>query len=178
MIYFGRLSKNKRLPGLIAFLAALRNISPDWSLIIAGMEFEETFSALAECAHSLGVEDAVQFFASPTDADLTRLIGSASYFVSLSAYEGFGVSVIEAMSAGLVPILSDIPTFREFIRRAGRGLLVDPADPETAAQAVVAFDAMRPTKFRDDFIAAAAKYSWSSMTRAYLAEYLGVLAGH
>jgi alpha-1,3-mannosyltransferase len=178
MIYFGRLSKNKRLPTLIALFAALRKISPDWSLIIAGTEFEETFSALGECARSLGVDHAVQFFASPTDADLAALIGAASYFVSLSAYEGFGVSVVEAMSAGLVPILSDIPTFREFIRRAGRGLLVDAVDLGAAAGAVAAFDATHPTKHRDDFIAAAAKYSWSSMTKAYLTEYLGVLAGH
>jgi len=178
MIYFGRLAKNKRLPTLLALLAELRKISPDWSLIIAGTEFEETFAALAECARSLGVDHAVQFSASPTDADLAALIGAASYFVSLSAYEGFGVSVVEAMSAGLVPILSDIPTFREFIGRAGRGLLVDAVDLRAAAGAVAAFDAMRPTKFRDDFIAAAAKYSWSSMTKAYLTEYLGVLAGH
>jgi alpha-1,3-mannosyltransferase len=178
MIYFGRLSKNKRLPTLIALLAALRKISPDWSLIIAGTEFEETFSALGECARSLGVDHAVQFFASPTDADLVALVGAASYFVSLSAYEGFGVSVVEAMSAGLVPILSDIPTFREFIRRAGRGLLVDAVDLRAAAGAVAAFDATHPTKHREDFIAAAAKYSWSSMTKAYLTEYLGVLAGH
>lgn len=178
MIYFGRLSQNKRLPRLLALLAALRKIAPDWSLIIAGTEFEETFAGLAECAGSLGVEAAVRFFPAPTDSDLARLIGGASYFVSLSAYEGFGVSVVEAMSAGLVPILSDIPPFREFIRRAGRGLLVDPSDLATLAQVVNAFDATHPTNDRDDFIAAAAKYSWSRMTEAYLSEYLGVLAGH
>src|SRR5262249_16931704 len=74
MIYFGRLSENKRIPTLLAFLAALRIISSDWSLIVAGTEFEETFSGLAERARSLGVEDAVKFFASPTDAELAGLI--------------------------------------------------------------------------------------------------------
>jgi alpha-1,3-mannosyltransferase len=175
MIYFGRLSKNKRLPTLLVLLGALRKLSPDWSLIIAGTEFEETFLALAERARCLGVADRVRFFASPTDADLARLIGTASYFVSMSAYEGFGTSVVEAMSAGLVPILSDIPTFREFIRRAGRGLLVDASDLEAAAQAITAFDATHPIRDRDHLIAAAAKYSWSSMTKAYLAEYTSIL---
>jgi alpha-1,3-mannosyltransferase len=177
MIYFGRLSQNKRLPRLLALLAALRKIA-DWSLIIAGTEFEETFAGLAECAGSLGVEAAVRFFPAPTDSDLARLIGAASYFVSLSAYEGFGVSIVEAMSAGLVPILSDIPPFREFIRRAGRGLLVDPSDLAAVAQAVTAFDASRPTKDRADLIAAAAEYSWSRMTEAYLSEYTRIVTGH
>jgi alpha-1,3-mannosyltransferase len=174
MIYFGRLSKNKRLPTLLLLLAALWEISPDWSLIIAGTEFEESICALAERARSLGVEAMVRFVASPTDADLARLIGAASYFVSLSGYEGFGMSVVEAMSAGLVPILSDIPPFREFIRRAGRGLLVDASDLKAAAQALTAFDATHPIKDRDHLIAAAAKYSWSSMTKAYLAEYASI----
>jgi alpha-1,3-mannosyltransferase len=176
IIYFGRLSKNKRLPTLIAFLAALRKISVDWSLIVAGTEIGETVSALAECARSLGVENAVRFFSSPTDADLARLIATASYFVSLSAHEGFGISVVEAMSAGLVPILSDIPPFREFIRRAAKGLLVDASDLEAAAHAVAAFDATRATTYRDDLIAAATKYSWSSMTKAYLVEYASILS--
>jgi alpha-1,3-mannosyltransferase len=179
IIYFGRLSKNKRLPALIALLAALRKISSDWSLIVAGTEFEETFSGLAERARGLGVEDAVRFFASPTDADLAGLIRTASYFVSLSSYEGFGISVVEAMSAGLVPILSDIPSFREFILRAGKGILVDASDLRAAAQMVTAFDRTHPTEGRNDLIAAAAKYSWSGMTQAYIAEYNNVLVrGH
>jgi len=43
-------------------------------------------------------------------------------------------------------------------------------------QAVAAFDAARPAKHRDDFIAAAARYRWSRMTQAYLDEYAKVLA--
>jgi alpha-1,3-mannosyltransferase len=178
IIYFGRLSKNKRLPTLIAFLAALRKISSDWSLIIAGTEFDESFCGLAKRARSLGVENAVRFFVSPTDTDLAGLIRSASYFASLSAYEGFGISVVEAMSAGLVPILSDIRPFREFIRRAGTGILVDVCDLETAAEAVAVFDETPPAERRDELISAAAEYSWSRMTNAYLCEYKGALAGN
>src|SRR5262249_26702218 len=156
IIYFGRLSKNKRLPSLIALLAELRKISPDWFLIIAGTEFEETFPRLAACAQSLGVERALRFFPSTIDADLVRFVVAASFFPSLSAYEGFGVSVIEAMSAGLIPILSDIPSFRQFIARAESGLLVDERDLGTAAQAVAIFDATRPTKHRNSLIDASA----------------------
>src|SRR5258707_10784766 len=76
-IYFGRLSRNKHLPAVLGLLAALRDISPDWSLIVAGAEFEESVCALAERARSLGVEDAVRIFPSPTDDDLADLIGMA-----------------------------------------------------------------------------------------------------
>jgi alpha-1,3-mannosyltransferase len=176
IIYFGRLSRNKHLPALIGLLAALRIISPDWSLIVAGTEFEESVSALAERARSLGVENAVRFFPSPTDDDLAHLISMASSFVSLSASEGFGITVVEAMSAGLVPILSDIPPFREFIRRAEKGLIVDATDLGAAAQAIAAFDATCPIKDRGVLIEAAAKYSWSNMTKAYASEYEKILS--
>jgi alpha-1,3-mannosyltransferase len=176
VIYFGRLSKNKQLPALIGLLAALQKISPDWSLIVAGAEFEESVSVLAERARSLGVDDAVRFFPSPTDDDLAHLISMASYFVSLSTYEGFGMTVVEAMSAGLVPILSDIPPFREFIRRADKGLVVDATDLAAAAQAIAAFDATSPTQDRGGLREAAAKYSWSNMTKAYAHEYEKILS--
>jgi alpha-1,3-mannosyltransferase len=176
IIYFGRLSKNKRLPAVISLLAELRSISPDWSLIVAGTEFDETFSALSEHARRLGVEKAVRFVAAPADGRLAGLIGEASYFISLSSYEAFGISVVEAMSAGLVPILSDIPSFRELVRRAGSGLIVEVGDLRAAAESVAAFDAGGPATDRLIYIKAAEKYDWPRMTEAYLGEYRRILA--
>jgi alpha-1,3-mannosyltransferase len=176
IIHFGRLASNKRIPLLLDLLATLRQISPDWTLIIAGTEFEETISGLTEHSMKLGVENAVQFVSSPSDANLAQIIGKASYFASLSAYEGFGISVVEAMAAGLVPILSAIPPFREFVRRAGAGLIVDANDLVSAAQAIVAFDLTRPTKDRSKLIEAAGKYAWPGVTEAYLAEYENILS--
>jgi alpha-1,3-mannosyltransferase len=176
MIYFGRLSSNKRIPLLISLLAELRKISPDWTLIVAGTEFEETISGLTEHARKLGIDDAVRFISSPSDSDLAQIIGKASYFASLSAYEGFGISVVEAMAAGLVPILSDIAPFREFVRRAGGGLIVRANNLRSAAEAIVAFDLAHPTKDRAKFIEAAAKYGWTGVTEAYLAEYESILS--
>lgn len=175
MVYFGRLAKNKRVPKLIELLAELRKISSGWSLIVAGDEYEETVAGLEELARDRAVGDAVSFLRAPSDAELRRLIGTASYYVSLSAHEGFGITVVEAMSAGLVPILSDIAPFREFVRRAGAGLLVDASDLAAAARAIATYDAAHTGQFRDRLIAAASAYDWSAMTDAYAAEYARLL---
>ena len=53
---------------------------------------------------------------------------SASIFVSPALYEPFGLSVLEAASAGCALMLSDIPTFRELWD--GAAMFFDPRDPD------------------------------------------------
>ncbi len=59
---------------------------------------------------------------------------AASVFVSMSRYEPFGLSVLEAAQAACALILSDIPTFRELWE--GAAVFVDPDDASALANAV------------------------------------------
>jgi len=43
---------------------------------------------------------------------LERLYNSADYFVLGSHYEGSGFSLAEALACGVVPVVTDIPSFR------------------------------------------------------------------
>ncbi|MCD6022651.1 MAG: GDP-mannose-dependent alpha-(1-2)-phosphatidylinositol mannosyltransferase [Actinomycetia bacterium] len=51
--------------------------------------------------------------------------------------ESFGVSVVEAMAAGLPVVASDIPGYREVVTDGVEGLLVPPRDPEAVAAGLV-----------------------------------------
>ena len=55
----------------------------------------------------------VRFLTNISDEELASYYQNAELFVFPSLYEGFGIPVIEAMSANLVCVLSDIPVFRE-----------------------------------------------------------------
>ncbi len=46
-------------------------------------------------------------------AEMRRRLARAGVFVSLAAYEPFGLAVLEAALSGCALVLSDIPTFRE-----------------------------------------------------------------
>jgi len=179
LIYFGRLSPHKRLALLFPILRHLRIASPAWRLIIAGREDGITFADLAAEASREGVGDAIALSPNPSDRDLARLAGEASYFISPSAYEGFGVAVLEAMSAGLYPIMSNIAPFERFARLAGCGILVDPASPETACRAILAVDS-RPVGSlevdKEKLARAAEAYDWSRVTDAYVDQYVAALA--
>ncbi|MBV8616776.1 MAG: glycosyltransferase family 4 protein [Acetobacteraceae bacterium] len=173
LIYFGRLARHKRIDAAIALLAALRQHSPDWRLIVVGSPGDQPWEELASLAARLGVASAVGHVASPDDAALRGLLGQASYYVSASAHEGFGIAAVEALSAGLVPILSDIPPFRKLMTRAGVGFLFDPAQP---ADAAAVLDKLHretsdfPT-VRQRAMRVASPYDWAGVADAYTALY-------
>jgi alpha-1,3-mannosyltransferase len=133
LLTIGRLSGNKRLDRGIRFLAALRRIDPEWTLEIAGRPWDVAASELQDLAAELGAADAVRITESPTDDDICTLMAQCSFLLSTSEYEGFGLTAIEGMSAGLWPVMSDIQPFRRLAGRARLGTVLDFRDPGAAA---------------------------------------------
>ena len=178
MIAIGRWSGNKNLAALFPLLARLRDDHPGWRLIIAGNPHDVTHGALSAWAAAHGVGEAVEIHIGPDTAELARLIGRASFFVSLSDYEGFGLAAIEALSAGLVPILSDIANYRLFIDRAGIGCIVGGDAVAAAARIVALADAVAAghAGCRAQAIAAAQRYGWHDVAARWMEVYAAALA--
>lgn len=135
LLYFGRWSVNKGLPQALALLKALRDQHPGWSLTVAGREYDLSADGLMQQARRLGVAEHLQLVPNPSIEVLRELMTVSSYFVSLSRHEGFGLTAIEALSAGLIPILSAIPAYERVIEGVGLGYLC-PSDPAEAARLV------------------------------------------
>jgi alpha-1,3-mannosyltransferase len=177
MIYFGRFVEHKRLPELFPLLAALKREHPDWRLIIAGRDGELTAKQLMGMAENAGVAEAVFCVPEPSDRQLRSLIGEASFFVCLSRYEGFGMAAVEAMSAGLLPVLSDIPPFRRLCEDASIGVLVTPENSHEIArilEANVLDDAAN--RFRRAWLRdTVRRYDWEQVAQQYADTYYEVL---
>ena len=76
--------------------------------------------------------------------------------VSASEYEGFGLSIVEGMSVGLLPVLHDNAAFRETHRLSQSGLICDFGQPREAAAAFLRWRETTTTGDR----ARAAQISW------------------
>ncbi|MGW7058093.1 glycosyltransferase [Streptomyces sp. NPDC054904] len=116
----GRLAFEKGVDLLLDAWADAAPHHPDWTLRIHGAGIEEE-SLRAHCA-SLGLDDSVEWMGS-TDDVLGALCG-ASVFAQASRAEGFPITLLEAMAAGLpVAAFDCAPGVREIVEHGEDGLL-------------------------------------------------------
>jgi alpha-1,3-mannosyltransferase len=178
LLALGRLSSNKRLDRVIRFLAALRGLDPEWQLCIAGRPWDVSILQLQTFADNLGLRDAVKIVDMPTAAEIRTIMAECSALISASAYEGFGLTVVEGMSAGLWPILSDIAPFHHLVEKTQVGMTVDFDDPDFAARNFLIewrriaanYESVRPGTIR-----AAEAFQWPHVGAKYEAFYLSAL---
>ncbi len=103
-----------------------------------------------------------------SDGLYREVLRSATALVSASKDEGFGLPVVEAMSAGTPVVLSDIPAFHEVAGDAAA--YVPPEDVGGFARAVRELDDDDAWERRSAAVRArAGRYSWESSARVLLA---------
>jgi glycosyltransferase involved in cell wall biosynthesis len=102
-----------------------------------------------------------------TDSEYAELLDHAFALVHASLDEGFGIPLIEAMSAGTPIVVSDIPIFREV--GADAAGYFPATDPDAAAAAIRALE--RPEMWRARSARGrhvAANYDWDASARVLL----------
>jgi glycosyltransferase involved in cell wall biosynthesis len=66
--------------------------------------------------------------------DLGNWYSAADFIVSASHHEGSGIAVIEAMSCGCIPIVTNIPSFQTMTDQGRCGFLYAPGDADALAE--------------------------------------------
>lgn len=103
VIFVGRFSQQKNIPGLIEIWKAVHKRHPDWQLDIYGDgEYRQRFEQEIEA-----LDIRINIFM-PTGQIMERYCESSVY-VMTSAYEPFGLVLVEAMSCGLPVVAYDCP---------------------------------------------------------------------
>ena len=85
----------------------------------------------------LALTRAVQLLPSRTHSQMGELFRSAAVLVSPSTHDGTPNSVLEGMACGCFPVVGKIESLQEWITPGENGLLVDPTDAQSLAQAVI-----------------------------------------
>jgi len=135
-VSIGRLARQKGHDVLIDAFARVLAQRSDVRLTIIGDGSEH--DALSAQVDRLGVRDHVLLAGKISDP--AAELANADCFVSASRWEGFGVAIVEAMSAGLPVIATDCDFGpRDLIDSPEKGTIVPAEDVDALAAAIAAF---------------------------------------
>jgi glycosyltransferase involved in cell wall biosynthesis len=168
VLFVGTILNRRHVPDLIAGFALAARRRHDLRLEVVGANRSHPRHDLAAIVESHGVARQVRVRDWVDDAELSALYGRASVFAFLSEYEGFGLTPLEALSAGAVPVVLDTPVAREVLGEAA--LLVAAPSPDAIAEALVA--ALDPAVRRGIAEATPAvlgRYDWQAAAQQTLA---------
>jgi glycosyltransferase involved in cell wall biosynthesis len=127
ILFVGTIEPRKNLPTLFAAYEQLLSRSPGAPpLILAGGAVEHSEEILTGLRARAGLAGKVEYRGYVSDAERQALYASASMLVLPSFHEGFGLTAVEAMQAGVPVIASTAGALPEVVGSAG--ITVDPAD--------------------------------------------------
>lgn len=169
----GRLTPQKGVDVIIRAMPLVLRSFPNAQLDIVGQGPDRT--RLERLAWSLKLATHVRFHGYLPGAARDQLAALAWVAVCPSAFEGWGVSCVEAGARGLPVIASNVNGLRDSVREGITGLLVPYGDPHALADALVGLlgDPDRRAEMSVAGIDWAAAHSWERSTnelRLVLAE--------
>lgn len=133
LIFVGRLIPEKGVDILLDAFTILCRIRNDLHLTIVGYGPEE--EKLQEKAKDSQIEDKVTFTGRQTD--VTPFLKKADIFIHPAVWnEGFGLTIVEAMCAGVIPVAVGHGSIPEIIEDGQNGFLVDEAEAAKLADGI------------------------------------------
>jgi glycogen synthase len=137
LLFVGQLTPRKGWDLAVAALPAIRRRYPTASLlVVSGLNPAGRDEVLRKSA-GLGIAEHVHFLGRLEDAELGRLFHDCDAYLAPSRYEGFGLTLLEAMAAGAPIVASEVPAVNEIVRHEQNGLLFPPDDEGALAAATL-----------------------------------------
>lgn len=174
IVTIGRFSVNKRLDRMLDVMKVLAARDAEWHLDMIGAESDLDQATLEKEIAARSLERNVALHVSIDDCSIRNIIARASLFASASEYEGFGLVAIEAMSAGLLPVLNANEAYKAMAETHPALMLSDFADPEAAADTLTAaFERLHgdDLTLRQELLHDARSYAWDEVAQRYMDVY-------
>jgi len=175
----GGIEPRKGSETLVRAVALLRDggLAPVLA-VVGGHSFQDyrayrdrVFSLLPELGLEFGRD--IALLGTVANAELPSWYAAADVFAFPSTKEGWGLAVLEALSAGLPVVASDLPVFREYLSHGRDALLVPVDAPAALAGALTSVlgDPELAQRLRAAGRAVAAGFTWEATAAAHRTIY-------
>jgi glycosyltransferase involved in cell wall biosynthesis len=137
VLFVGRLYSRKGLTTLVQSIPKVVQVFKDAKFIISGGGFKQNQEKLQRQAEKVKANNHVSFLGYFPDEKLPNLYACSDIFVLPALYENFPFAILEAQASGLPVISTKVGGIPELVTDNENGLLVDPADAEQLADAII-----------------------------------------
>jgi alpha-1,3-mannosyltransferase len=170
LVCVGRVSEGKAIDKTIQLLSKVSDEFPDLELVIAGPDENGAAERLRRAAASLGLESKVRIVGELPLPELAPLVASAHIFVSAAPHEGFGITTVEALSAGVPVLVTRTGIHEQIVQPGVNGWfwsgLPDEGAAATLRKALLLPDA-RLDEMRLGARESAVPFDWKQITEKY-----------
>jgi glycosyltransferase involved in cell wall biosynthesis len=177
VLFVGSLFNRRHLPDLIRAFAPIARKHTDAALDIVGDNRTYPREDLRRTIESEGLQTIAQWHEYVTDDQLRDLYARARAFAFLSEYEGLGLTPLEALAAGVPPVLLDTEVARESCGAAALYVPLNNLPAITRGLETALFDEVTRARLLGAAPAVLAKYSCHRAARETLAVLEGSATG-
>lgn len=176
ILYVGNAYPHKNLQNLIS---AMREITQktDAHLVLAGDDVY-FFPLLKKQIHENSFGGRIHFFGDANDEQLVDLYSHARILVFPSFMEGFGLPNLEALVCNKLPVVSDIPVFKEIWNDTF--IYFDPYNVKDISKKILKTLALSPAEYKlrvEQAKKKMSKFSWRDTAKKTLEKYHMIYEG-
>jgi glycosyltransferase involved in cell wall biosynthesis len=169
LLFVGSIFNRRHVTDLIRAFAPIARAHPEVSLDIVGDNRSFPREDLRQTIAAEQVEAQVHWHEYVSDQQLAAMYTAARAFAFLSEYEGLGLTPLEALAAGVPPLLLDTAVARESCGAAALYVPVHDLAATTRGLESLLFDDTTRRQILSAAPAELARYSWPRAARDTLA---------
>lgn len=166
LLYIGRIDWNKRLEKVVESMPLILKEFPSAKFVIIGPDYAKYTNQLLDLAKKLKVEHSLVITGKVPRKKILEFYSMANVFLLPSSYEGFGLSMLEAISGKIPVIASPSGGPGDILTHGVDALLLEEPTPEEifkSVYAVLTDQELRETLVKNAFEVVKKKYTWKSV---------------
>lgn len=166
LLYVGRIDWNKQLEKVISSMPLILKEFPSAKFVIVGPDYANYGTNLKGLAAKLNVQNSVIMTGKVSKEKLLEFYSIADIFLLPSSYEGFGLSMLEAMSSKIPVIVSSSGGPGDILSHGANAILLKTVTPNEIFGAVCDIlknQSLRETIIKNSFELVKRKYTWETV---------------
>lgn len=134
VVWVGRIDGSKNPEDALWITKLVKQEIPDIKMVMVGGGDEQFLNYLKELSINIDIENNIEFIG--FTKEIEKYLENASVFLSTTSFEGFGMTYVEALSAGLPIVTYEVP-YIPMIRNSNAVISVPWKAVDVAAKAVI-----------------------------------------